>query len=113
MACAAWETALRHYLATVASTRDPAYLVASRGGNLPRLLEFMKAAKGGDLFFDGYGKGTDEFFERQRKCIYQLPTFRNRLLHEGKAAIPRGTAVDAVLTVLNAIEWLFSSGMNP
>jgi hypothetical protein len=46
MACAAWETALRYYLANVASLRDPAYLVASRGGNLPRLLEFIKVVKG-------------------------------------------------------------------
>ena len=104
---------MRYYLATVASTRDPAYLVASQGGNLPRLLDFMKVAKGGDLFFERYGKGSDEFFDRQRKCIHQLPTFRNRLLHEGKAAIPPGTATEAVLTVLNAIEWLFDSGANP
>ena len=57
MACAAWETALRYYLANVASLRDPAYLVASRGGNLPRLLEFIKAVKGSDLFYDLYGQG--------------------------------------------------------
>jgi hypothetical protein len=66
MACAAWETALRYYLANVASVRDPAYLVASRGGNLPRLHEFMKAAKGGDLFYERYGQGADASFDRQR-----------------------------------------------
>lgn len=113
MACAAWETALRHYLANVASARDPAYLVASRGGNLPRLHEFMKAAKGGDLFYERYGKGGDEFYDRQRQCIRQLPTLRNKLVHEGNAATQEGAAVDAVLAVLNGIEWLFGGSLNP
>ncbi len=107
MACAAWETALRYYLANVASVRDPAYLVASKGGNLPRLHEFMKAAKGGDLFWDRCGQGADVFFDRQRENMHNLPTLRNKLLHEG-ASKKEVDAVDLMLTVLNAIEWLFS-----
>jgi hypothetical protein len=108
MACAAWETALRYYLANVASLRDPAYLVASRGENLSRLLEFIKAVKGGDLFYDLYGQGSDALFDRQRERLRQLPTMRNKLLHEGRTANLDIGAVDVVLTVLNAIEWLFS-----
>jgi len=113
MACSAWETALRYYLANVAASRDPAYRIASRGGNIPRLCEFVKAAKGGDLFFEDYGKGSDAHYNRQRECIRQLPKLRNKLLHEGGAAIPEGAAVDAVLTVLNAIEWLFAGTASP
>jgi hypothetical protein len=107
MACAAWETALRYYLGNVASLRDPAYLVASRGGNLPRLQEFMKAAKGGDLFYDRYGRGLDGFLDRQREYVRELPTLRNKLLHEGQTVSKDFGAVDVVLAVLNAIEWLF------
>jgi hypothetical protein len=107
MACAAWETALKHFLANVASIRDPAYLVASRGGNIPRLYEFAKAAKGGPLFYESAGTGSDEFYERQRESIRRLPEWRNKLLHEGRTAIPPGTADDAVFAVLNAIDWLF------
>jgi hypothetical protein len=69
----------------------------------------MKAAKGGDLFHDYYGKGADAHFDRQRECIRKLPTLRNKLLHEGKTAIPEGTALEAALAVLNAIEWLFGA----
>jgi hypothetical protein len=108
MACAAWETALRYYLANVASLRDPAYLVASRGGNLPRLREFVKAAKGGDLFYDQYGQGLDTFLDRQLEYMRDLPMFRNKLLHEGEAVSKDIGAVDIVLAVLNAIEWLFA-----
>jgi hypothetical protein len=108
MACAAWETALRYYLANVASIRDPAYPVASRGGNLFRLHEFMKAAKGGDLFYDRYGQGADAFFDSQRENMRNLPTLRNKLLHEGRTVSKDIEAVDLMLTVLNAIEWLFA-----
>jgi hypothetical protein len=107
MACAAWETALRYYLANVASVRDPAYLVASRGGNLPRLYEFMKAAKGGDLFYDRYQRGADSFFDSQRAYIRDLPRQRNKLLHEGQTPTAKLEAVDILLAVLNAIDWLF------
>ena len=108
MACAAWETALRYYLANVASVRDPAYLVASRGGaNLPRLQEFMKVAKGGDLFYEQYGHGLDSWLDQQREYLRNLPTMRNKLLHEGRVVGKDIGAVDIVLAVLNAIEWLF------
>ena len=33
----------------------------------------MKAAKGGDLFYESIGQGSDEFITRQRECIRQLP----------------------------------------
>lgn len=110
MACAAWETALRYYLANVAAQRDPAYLVASRGGNIPRLYEFVRAAKGGQLFNQWAGKGSDTFYERERECIRRLPEWRNKLLHEGEATIPECTATEAVFAVLNAIDWLFGDG---
>ena len=108
MACAAWETALRFYLANIASARDRAYLIASQGGNIPQLERFMKAAKGGDLFYESYGRGSDEFLTRQRECIRQLPSLRNKLVHEGRVAIPDDGAVEAVLAVFNAVEWLFA-----
>jgi hypothetical protein len=109
MACAAWETALRYYLANVASRRDPVYLVASKGGNIPRLYEFAKAARGGPLFYDWIGKARalerlalESFTAR----IDKLAGIRNKLLHEGEASF--GTAAsDSALAVLSAIEWLF------
>ncbi len=107
MACAAWETSLRHYLATVAAARDPAYPIASKSFNIPKLCEFTEAARGGALFYDRYGKGSDEFFNRQRDSIRRLPELRNKLLHQGESAIPKGTALDTVFAVLNAVEWLF------
>jgi hypothetical protein len=113
MACAAWETALRYYLANVASKRGPAYPIASQGGNIPRLHAFMKAAKGGDLFHDRYGHGSDAHFDYERDCIDQLPKLRNKLLHEGRTAIPEGAALDAALAVLNAIDWLFEGTASP
>jgi hypothetical protein len=36
-----------------------------------------------------------------------LPMLRNKLLHEGRTASNNIGGVDVVLTVLNAIEWLF------
>jgi len=101
MACAAWETALRCYLANKVSTSK------MRDATLPRLYEFMKVARGGDLFYEYYGTGSDANWDRQRNYIYQLSKLRNKLLHEGKTAIPEGAAIDAVLAVLNATEWLF------
>jgi hypothetical protein len=112
MACASWETALRYFLANVAGKRDPAYLVASRGGNIPRLLDFVRAAKGGDLFFDFYGSGADAHLDIQRQHIRQLSTVRNKLLHEGNTAIPSGIAIEYVLAVLDATDWLFA-GVSP
>ena len=60
-----------------------------------------------------YGQGADAHFDHQRECISQLPTLRNKLLHEGKAAIPEGAAVDATLAVLDAVEWLFEGAASP
>lgn len=68
----------------------------------------MKAAKGGDLFYDRYGQGADAFFDHQRENMRNLPTLRNKLLHEGRTASKDIEAVDLMLTVLNAIEWLFA-----
>ena len=110
MACAAWETALRYYLAKVASKRDPAYLVAANGGNIPRLYEFAKAARGGPLFYDWIDGATD----LERRCLesYQqhmekLGRIRNKLVHEGEHNLSIGTATDSALSVMSAIEWLF------
>jgi hypothetical protein len=102
MACAAWETALRSYLAKHVTARQ------LRNANLPKLYEFMKRARGGDLFFDAYGKGSDAYFDRQRQRVAQLSKLRNKILHEGRAAIPEDAALESVLTILNAIEWLFA-----
>ena len=68
MACAAWETGLRSYLATVV----PAGKL--HDANIPQLREFVKAAKGGDLFYEHYGKGADAHFDRQRECIRPVTT---------------------------------------
>lgn len=108
MACTAWETALRYYLANVASKPDPAYLIAANVGNIPRLYSFVKVAKGGPLFHDAAtDPGLSQFIDRQRECIQRLPEWRNKLVHEGKTAIPDGAATDAAFAVLNAIDWLF------
>jgi hypothetical protein len=113
MACASWETALRYFLANVAVNRDPAYLIASRGGNIPRLLDFVRTAKGGDLFYEYYGAGADSYYDRQREYIEGLPTVRNKILHEGHTAIPPGMAIEYVLAVLNATDWLFAGVSTP
>jgi hypothetical protein len=52
MACAAWELALRHYLADVAAKRDPAYLVAADSKSIPLLRKFAETAKGCALLQD-------------------------------------------------------------
>ena len=103
MACAAWETGLRCYLATVVSAGK------LRDADIPQLREFMKQAKGGDLFHDYYGKGGDAHYDRQIACIRQLPKLRNKLLHEGRTAISEGAALEATLAVLNAVEWLYAA----
>jgi hypothetical protein len=107
MACAAWETALRYFLANVASKRDPAYLVASEMRGIPQLYSFVKAAKGGELFFERFGKGSDDFYSRQREYMRRLPEWRNKLLHRGESTAPQGVTVDVLLAVLNATDWLF------
>lgn len=110
MACAAWETALRYYLAIVASKQDPAYLVASKGGNIPRLYEFAKAARGGPLFCGWIDGATDlerRCLESYRLQMEKLGGIRNKLVHEGEDNLPKGTATDSALAVMSAIEWLF------
>ena len=107
MACAAWETGLRWYLAKVVPARK------LDDANIPQLREFMRAAKGGDLFHDCYGNGADANFDHQRACIDQLPKLRNKLLHEGRTAIPEGAALDAALAVLDAIDWLSARNTSP
>ncbi len=111
MACAAWETALRYYLATVASKRDPANLSVSKGGNIPRLYEVAMTARGGPLFYDFIGKATElerHCLESYRRQMGKLGGIRNKLLHEGKDNLPKGTATDSALAVMSAIEWLFA-----
>ncbi len=111
MACAAWETALRYYLANVASKRDPAYLVASKSGNVPKLYQFGKAARGGPVFYDMLDHATpleQLSLELYRKQIDDLPRKRNKLVHEGETQMPKGAATDSALAVLSAIEWLFA-----
>jgi len=93
--------------------RDPAYLIASRGGNIPRLLDFVRTAKGGDLFYEYYGTGADSHYDRQREYIEGLPTLRNKILHEAHTAIPPGMAIEYVLAVLNATDWLFAGVSTP
>jgi hypothetical protein len=112
MACAAWETALRYYLATVASKRDPAYLLASKLMGIPRLYEFAKAARGGPVFYDWIDKAMS--FERValesfRERMEKLGTARNKLLHAGEMNLPEMGATDHALAVLSAIEWLFAT----
>lgn len=111
MACAAWETALRHYLEHVTASRDPACRVADIRG-IKQLYRFAQAARGGPLFYDWTPRGpTDrEALERQRNMVIEeLPDIRNKFLHRGEAAIPQSTAMNFALAVLNAIDWLFGS----
>jgi hypothetical protein len=110
MACAAWENALRYYLANVASKRDPAYEVASKIRGIERLYEFACVSRGGQLFFDIMTDSTSRtmpIHEWNRKLVRELPKLRNQLLHEGVAAMAENAAMDSALAVLNAIEWLF------
>jgi hypothetical protein len=111
MACAAWETALRYYLANVASKRDPAYLLASKLTGIPRLYEFAKAARGGPLFFDSIDNATGlerKGLESFRRRMEKLGGVRNKLLHEGEMELTEMAATDHALAVLSAIEWLFA-----
>ncbi|MGA7783284.1 MAG: hypothetical protein WB997_01445 [Candidatus Acidiferrales bacterium] len=111
MAYAAWETALRYYLANEASKRDPAYLIASKGGNIPKLYEFTQAARGGPLFYDLIDKATGlerASLESFRHRMESLGRVRNKLLHEGEFKLPEMAATDHALAVLSAIDWLFA-----
>ncbi len=114
MACAAWETALRYYLAEVASKRDPAYLLASsqiRG--IPSLRKFVELARGSPLLQDAIDQAqgsAKETLEYYRQELEELPGLRNKLLHKGEIKIPETNARGAAAAVLSAIEWLFDAG---
>lgn len=111
MACAAWETALRYYLSNVAAKKDAAYEIAAKLNGIPMLYQFATKARGGDLFFGMQataGLLADQL-ERHKKIMQELPSWRNRLLHQGsRKLIPEGGALDAALATLNAIESLFA-----
>lgn len=107
MAHAAWENALRSYLANVKPTGKILH------ARFPDLYRLMEAARGGDLFYEYSGTGSDKRWDRERECVGQLPALRNELLHTGKTAIPQGAAMDTVLAVFDAIEWLFCSVATP
>jgi hypothetical protein len=113
MACAAWETALRYYLAEVASKQDPAYLLASSQiRSIPNLRKFAEVARGCALFQDaidqtqGFERQT---FEHFRQRLDELPSLRNKLLHQGKIEISETNARGSASAVLTAIEWLFGT----
>ncbi len=103
MACAAWETALREYLETIASTRDGAYVVASNLQGIPLLYDFVKIARGGPAFCDWPG------MDDERRRVEELPKLRNKLLHRGERNLPEGAALNSAIGVLDAIEWLFAA----
>lgn len=110
MACAAWETALRYYVASVASKRDSSCVAASKRENIPTLEQLSTRARGGPLFYDWIDKANE--FERRGLEIYrqrmlELRGMRNELLHEGEGQFPEAAAIDSALAVLSAIEWLF------
>src|SRR5947209_3445540 len=109
MACAAWETALRYYLANVAPKADPTFARASRSKNIdiPRLYQAASRAKGSKLFQSNSDPADAEYLKRHKKLIHKLPEWRNRLLHQGSITLPDGAAEGVAVAVLNAIEWLF------
>lgn len=103
MGCAAWETALREYLESVASKKDEAYRLAAKLKGIHRLYAFVKAARGGPLFYDTPGQDAT----LEKKLMEELPKLRNRLLHLGEKDLPEGKALELALNVLRAIDWLF------
>src|SRR6267154_146608 len=110
MACAAWETTLRHYLASVAAKRDPAYLIAADSRGIGLLRKFAEAAKGCALLQDAIDQSTGrakEHFEYARRMLNDLPKLRNKLLHEGEMEVTETNAVAAASAVLTAIDWFF------
>lgn len=112
MACAAWETALRHYLAHVGAKRDPAYLVAADSRSIPLLRKFAETAKGCALLQDAIDQsiGFDkEKLEHARLMLNELPKLRNRLLHQGEMEVSTTNAIAAASAVLTAIEWFFGT----
>ena len=112
MACAAWETALRYYLAEVASKRDPAYLVAADSRSIPLLRKFAETAKGCALLQDEIDLSTGivkEHLEYARLILNELPKLRNKLLHKGEMEVSTTNARAAASAVLAAIEWFFGT----
>lgn len=112
MACAAWETTLRNYLADVASKRDPAYLVAADSRSIPLLRKFAETAKGCALLQDAIDQSTGivkERLECARLMLNELPKLRNRLLHEGEMEVSTTNAKAAASAVMTAIEWFFGT----
>jgi hypothetical protein len=110
MACAAWETSLRYYLADVAAKRDPAYRLASEGRSIPLLLKFAEAARGGPLLQDAIDQSQGqekEHLEYCRTMLRELPGLRNKLLHRGQMEVSTTNAIGAASAVLTAIDWLF------
>jgi hypothetical protein len=103
MACAAWETALRAYLKTEASKRDPAYALAAKSLGISRLYEYAKLARGGPVFFDDPAAVKDGHAKR----IEKLPEVRNKLLHAGEWTASAGEPLGYAIAVLHAIAWLF------
>ena len=110
MACAAWETALRHYLASVAAKRDPAYLVAADSRSIPLLRKFAETAKGCALLQDTIDQSSGivkEHLEYARLMLNELPQLRNKLLHKGEMEVSTTNASAAASAVLTAIDWFF------
>jgi hypothetical protein len=110
MACAAWETALRYYLATVARQGDSRCLEVSTRENIPTLKKFATAARGGFLFYNWIDKANGlkrQALANYRQRIEKLRGMRNELLHRGEAKLPEMTATDSAMAVMSAIEWLF------
>jgi len=103
MACAAWETALRTYLKTESSRRDPAYGLAAKSWGIPRLYAYTKLARGGPVFFDDPAGPEGE----QSKLIEKLPQVRNKLLHDGEWTARAREPLRYAMAVLHAIAWLF------
>jgi hypothetical protein len=112
MACAAWETALRHYLANVAAKRDPAILVAADSRSIPLLRKFAETAKGCTLLQDVIDQSSGivkEHLEYTRLMLNELPKLRNKLFHQGEMEVSTTNAGAAASAVLTAIEWFFGT----
>src|SRR5712692_11298272 len=110
MACAAWETTLRHYLADVAAKVDPAYLVAADSRSIPLLRKFAETAKGCALLQDAIDESSGVFkehLEYARLMLNELPQLRNKLLHQGEMEVSTTNAAAAASAVLTAIDWFF------
>jgi len=112
MACAAWETALRYYLANDAAKLNPKYLRASKDQGIPTLRKSAEEARGGPLFYDLIGKATG--IERDSLKSFQsrldgLGKIRNNLVHEGRLKLPEMNALYHAMAVQSAIEWLFAA----